>query len=255
MSIDVRHEVPISYSVYNVFSRYWWGQADPLYAALLRRGDSVSIVSVEVSDEEFERLVDTADEILLSSEEPTELATAKSFKRALLRRGRRDTHAVRNPGHPATVRNAAADFATFHNFDPKRVDYAPRVTVPSQIPVVGSCEWVLYRSNKWGEGTHDYIHEITSHPRVMVGIVGDRGGKMTKVPKRIQQTKSVSLIGKCLGWQFTDKDGESMETKVTRCQWWWSKPGRALLAVEDKRRIVAIVWGGKLNVEARGIVG
>jgi len=31
--------------------------------------------------------------------------------------------------------------------------------------------------------------------------------------------------------------------------------GTALLVVEDKRHVAAIIWGGALGVECRGIVG
>lgn len=159
---------------------------------------------------------------------------------------------------PPSARSGIAGFARFHNFDPKRVEYSSLANIPKTICVVGYCEWVTYRSDKWREGTHDYIHEITSYPKVVVGVVGSTDGQIRKVPKRIQNTRSVSLIGKCLGWGHMgiDGDGEGQEARPRgNYEWWWSSPGKALIVTHNRRKVVAIVWGGELNMEARGIVG
>lgn len=78
-NVEVTYRLPIGYGTFNVFSRYWWGQGDPLYAVLSRRGTSVDWVTVEASQAEVDRLLDTAHEILESSEDPGERNAAEAF--------------------------------------------------------------------------------------------------------------------------------------------------------------------------------
>lgn len=54
----------LSYATYNVYQRWWWGQGDPLYVVLSRRGDSVDIVAVEATPAELERLIEVSHQIL-----------------------------------------------------------------------------------------------------------------------------------------------------------------------------------------------
>jgi hypothetical protein len=71
--------VELTYADLNVFQRYWWGQWDPLYAVLSRRGNSVSRVTLEASEEELERLHDVAEEIVQKSDDSGEVRTAKAY--------------------------------------------------------------------------------------------------------------------------------------------------------------------------------
>lgn len=54
----------IGYGVYNVFQHYWYGQGDPLYAVLSRRGPSVDWVEVTLSAAERRRMDEVATTIL-----------------------------------------------------------------------------------------------------------------------------------------------------------------------------------------------
>jgi len=81
-----RYNIPLSYGLYNIFQRYWWGQGDPLYAVLSRRGHSVDWVDVEMSRTELDRLHEVAEEILTSGE-PQEKRVAKQFLRSSKREG------------------------------------------------------------------------------------------------------------------------------------------------------------------------
>jgi len=71
--------VELTYADLNVFQRYWWGQWDPLYAVLSRRGNSVGRVTLEASEEELERLQDVAEEIIRKSDDSGEVRTAKAY--------------------------------------------------------------------------------------------------------------------------------------------------------------------------------
>jgi len=182
------------------------------------------------------------------------------------RRRRREPQTTRFK-RPKTRGNPAAEprdatraedvFSRFHARDPKRFGKFP-FEIPASIYHVGFCSWVTYRSDKWNDGTHDYIHDIDSFPRVKCCVAKLEGleGKKISVPQRIRGTQTLTQIGlKSLGIGFVDFDDEDMEIKTPRCRWYWSDRGKALICVQDQKRLVAIVWGGKLDVEARGIVG
>lgn len=73
-------QVKIGYGVYNVYQRYWYGQNDPLYAVLSRRGFWMNSVQIEASIEEIKALQRTTEEILEKSQDPSEVYTAKCFQ-------------------------------------------------------------------------------------------------------------------------------------------------------------------------------
>jgi len=158
---------------------------------------------------------------------------------------------------PRGLKKALASFEGFHRYDPKNVAKLPStVRIPSHVYVPGPCKYVTYRSDKWNDGSYDYIHDIDSYPRVKLGIIGKRNGRKTKVPKRISDNATLIMIRtRALGFGYTNNDNETVDCTVSRCSWFWHPTGRALLLIEDKRRLAAIVWGGDLGFEDRGIVG
>ena len=159
--------------------------------------------------------------------------------------------------NPKGLRRAVEVFEDFHDFDVRDVgQFASSVRIPPRVYKAGPCQWVTYRSDKWGKGTYDYIHDIETKPRVKVGLVSSRTHTTIKVPKRIQQTETLTFLGRALGFGYLDADGEEVEAKLGRgYEWYWSSAGRALILIASKRRVHAIIWGGGLNVERRGIVG
>jgi len=82
--------IKIGYDTLNIFQRYWEGQGDPLYALLSRRGNSVDIVTVKVSKEELERLIDQAKEILRKGDK-----IEKRVAKATLGRLKKAGHKIR----------------------------------------------------------------------------------------------------------------------------------------------------------------
>lgn len=61
--IEVWNVVPVTYAAHLMFARHYEGMGDPLYAVMSRRGNGVSIVDVEMSDDEYERVIDLAAEL------------------------------------------------------------------------------------------------------------------------------------------------------------------------------------------------
>lgn len=82
-SFDVGIPIRLGYDTFNVYQRWWWGQNDPLYAVLSRRGSSVDWVVVEASPAEIERLIEVSHEILADD---TSEAGEKRTARATLAR-------------------------------------------------------------------------------------------------------------------------------------------------------------------------
>jgi hypothetical protein len=77
-----------------------------------------------------------------------------------------------------------------------------------------------------------------------------------KVPLAIRNATTLTQIGlRALGFAF-EYDGDEHEAKVPAgTEWFWSQTARALYLIQKKRQLIAVVWGGNLNVEPRGIVG
>jgi hypothetical protein len=159
---------------------------------------------------------------------------------------------VRPPG----VSQATKTFESFNEYPSKGVSkFAKEIVVPERMPSPGPCRWVTYRSDKWKNGTHDYIHKISSYPRVKCVMAGE-DYPTVKVPLKVRNATTLTQIGlRALGFAF-EYDGEEYEAKVPAgTEWFWSQSARALYLIQNKRKLIALVWGGQLNVEARGIVG
>jgi len=164
------------------------------------------------------------------------------------------------------INRAIDSFESFHDYPYRNIGELGLRAIPEVVYVAGACRWVTYRSNKWNDGTHEYIHEIDSHPRVVLAYakpmeleVGDDRIVETarrRLPARVRADNQVlSRIGKCLGWAFTIDDDQFEADAPSKTDWWWSPSGKALFAIEDMRTLHVVVWGGRLDVEDRGIVG
>lgn len=166
-----------------------------------------------------------------------------------------------NPGHrigtrPPGVSQATKTFEDFNEYPSKgATKFAREIVVPERMPSPGPCRWLTYRSNKWNDGTHDYIHTITSYPRVKCAMAGEKYPTI-KIPIKIREANTLTQIGlRALGFAF-EYDDHEYEAKVPAgTEWFWSQTARALYLIQNKRKLVALIWGGTLNVEARGIVG
>lgn len=79
-------DIEIGYGTYNVLQRYWWGQGDPLYAVLSRRGNFVDWITVSASDAEIDRLVESAQEAM-ASDNRMEQRVGDLFLKSLKKQG------------------------------------------------------------------------------------------------------------------------------------------------------------------------
>jgi hypothetical protein len=155
---------------------------------------------------------------------------------------------------------AIKKYLDFHQLDPRDIGNFPKAfKIPKEICLAGKAVSISYRSDKLNpatgadEGTIDYIHH---HKDGVKLYRTDLRKTPRKVPKRICEAKWLVLIGDCLEFVYADEDGE-VEAKARRPypELYTIPSGKALLVVEGKRRVSALIWGGKLDVERRGIVG
>jgi hypothetical protein len=159
---------------------------------------------------------------------------------------------------PPGFRVATRLFEDFHQYDVSDTAAFPEsLVIPETVHYPGPCVYVTYLSDKWNDGTHPYIHEIESFPRVNVGLVGGRLEQNKRVPKRVcDNTTVVQLKKKALGYSYMEPDTDKqIELTVRNCEWFWHPQGKALLLIRNKRKLVAIIWGGKLDWKPEGLVG
>lgn len=174
----------------------------------------------------------------------------------------RSRRARANPSD--NLRSAAAQaakekFEEFHRKKPTKIFTRATSPIPAKVRELGKAMFVLYRSSKNDPDTGrpvpkpiDYIHE---HDAGVHCYSPARGGTVA-VPAFIRDAEALVLLGTCLGFAFKDggktREAESIkpfpELYATPC-------GKALLVIQDKTDVLAIVWGGALGVESRGIVG
>lgn len=166
---------------------------------------------------------------------------------------------------PSTPR-ADALYERFQQLGTRFVDEFA-TTIPRVAYDVGPGVNVMYRSGKKDPATLrkpskpiDYIHELEGGVRVY--RCDTTSGKRIQVPSWITDLDDgkhdgLALLGECLGFAYGDKD-DPTEARVRRPypKLFAHPTGHALLVVDyQQQRILAMIWGGSLRVEARGICG
>lgn len=175
---------------------------------------------------------------------------------------RRQIPKINPAGDDNPDREKAIDkYVEFQRLTPNKVgEFAASFLIPTRMRKVGKAKWVTYRSDKIDPATErdpgkpiDYIHE---HDAGVCLYVPD-GRLDTDVPHFITDVRALTKLGSCLGFAFVDADGNDGEGKGKRPlpELYCIPSGKALLVIQDKREILAIMWGGILGVEGRGIVG
>lgn len=144
------------------------------------------------------------------------------------------------------LKKALELYETFYQFEPSSV-VESSLTIPKVVSRVGRMVSVMYASNKWERKTNYYKHDHESP----VYLYEPGGG--TKVPKFITSVDAMPTLGKCMGLVYDDGDGEK-SVAFTGCDLYAIPSGKALVVVKGRRSVVALIWGGKLGVEGRGIV-
>lgn len=153
-------------------------------------------------------------------------------------------------------------YVEFHQFSPRKIGrFHSSFEIPREAKLAGPAVNVLYHSDKLNpttledEGWIDYIHEHEAGVNLYRTDAGF-DGPIRKVPRRIWNAPSLVRLGDSLGFAYEGEDGKLVEGKAKKPlpELYTTPDGKALIVVQSKRRVLALIWGGRLGVEARGIV-
>lgn len=145
-------------------------------------------------------------------------------------------------------------YMEFHDLEPNRIGkFGKGVKIPARAYKLGKAKEVFYHSKKWNDPAN-YKHEhsagvgtYSTNPR--------RGYREVAVPKWFRSCKVLVRLGDCLGYTYEDEHGE-LQAHLTPGggpSLYCTSNGKGLVVVSNGK-IRTLIWGGKLGVEARGIV-
>lgn len=153
-------------------------------------------------------------------------------------------------------------YLDFHKYEAKKIgEFPSSFGIPQDACLIGDALYILYKSSKCDPLTYirpgnpiNYIHEHKAGVKVYTADHHEEGVERV-VPQYIHSVEALTLLGKCLGFGYTDFDGNNVDANCTSCELYSIPSGKALLIIEKKKEVLALIWGGQLNVEPRGIVG
>lgn len=154
-------------------------------------------------------------------------------------------------------------FETFHQFESEDVGaFRKGFKIPREAWYVGEAKTMYYTSDKLNpisgedEGWISYFHPHEGSVRIYL-TDDSQDSELRNIPKWIYGAKALTRLGDCEGFDFINHDGRKVKAEATKPfpEWYTIPSGKALLAIQSKRKVLAIVWGGDLDVEWRGVVG
>lgn len=157
-----------------------------------------------------------------------------------------------------------AKFEEFHARPVRDITaFDARLILPERAALAGVAKQVMYRSDKLNpstkidEGWQDYYHD--HDPGVSLyrcGAAELRNGDVRRVPKWIHEVQQLTWLGQCLGFTFEDDEGNEIQMKGTKPlpDLFCIPSGKALLVIQSRRTVLAMIWGGRLDVKERGII-
>lgn len=149
-------------------------------------------------------------------------------------------------------------FGEFHQLSPKKVgSFGNSFKIPTTAYCVGEATCTYYRSKKWDNVMHEYYHDHEGGVKVYSSLPVEKYNCIkTFVPKYCQVSTLIKL-GDNIGLDFIDLDNEERQLKITKPfpELYCNPTGNCLYIVDEKTVLVALLWGGHLSVQKRGIVG
>lgn len=158
---------------------------------------------------------------------------------------------------------AAQKFLEFHQRQVRRTGVFAEGLIPATAIDVGDATQVLYDSDKLNptsgedEGWVSYYHDHSPGVRLyrcdyQAGLVGDE----RVIPAFVRRARELVWLGRCAGFSYRDHTGREVKARSTEPfpELFCTPNGRALLVIQGKRRLLAMMIGGRLGVEDRGIV-
>ncbi len=172
---------------------------------------------------------------------------------------------------------AATLYERFHRYPPIEIgDFDRDFMIPVRMLRLGPALWTTYRSAKVDPATLkkpkkpvNYIHEHDAGVEAYVTIEegAENGWSGTDspyddvtdavdVPLEFQRAKALVKLGESLGYKFRIGDDEiEAEAEDPLPELYATPDGKCLLVIQDKRDVLAMIWGGALGVFPRGIDG
>lgn len=156
--------------------------------------------------------------------------------------------------------NAVDKYREFNSFDPKKLVYVDGSPIPAKLRCLGEATQIVYESMKVipdngvkPRKPQGYFHD---HEGDVFTYVPDAAGD-TDTPSFVLECDALALIGTCIEFSYKGEDGEKGKGKATKPypEVYCTPNGRALLVIQSKKTVLAIIYGGGLGVESRGIVG
>jgi hypothetical protein len=171
-----------------------------------------------------------------------------------MKRYRKNPDVELPPDAPRDFKRGVEKYEEFHDFDPKNYGPLSMGQLPTTVYYAGRMLWTAYASDKWERRNHNYIHDHDHGPKVYVASAAS-GVRAVSLPEWLRNVKTFVKLGRCIGLGFKAPDGNEIEAQGDGTTELYTTPnGKALVVIEGKRRLEAIVWGGNLNVKAAGIV-
>lgn len=161
----------------------------------------------------------------------------------------------KNPSdEPRDLSAGVRKYVEFNDADPKTTGPLSLRQLPEAVYYVGKMKWTAYASKKWEGKSNNYVHDHDDGVKLYM-TKASAGVRAVHLPEWLVRVKTFVKLGRCIGLGFIDPAGVEAESQGDGGSELYCTPnGRALLVIQDKRRLEAIIWGGKLDVQARGIV-
>lgn len=191
--------------------------------------------------------------------------------RTVLARARTTPGLARNPS--PELRQAAIDkFTQFHRYPPIKIEeFHKDFKIPELVVRAGRAKWTTYLSGKVDPATLQkpkrpvsYIHEHNAGVHVYLEPDApevddlDLEPEEVAVPRAFYATDALVKLGDSLGFCVHGERGAEdaeFEFTGTRPELYCVPDGTCLLIVQDRREVIAMIWGGALGVFGRGIDG
>jgi len=143
-------------------------------------------------------------------------------------------------------------------------DWTKELTLKSPFPVewslVGRCVTTYYSSDKWQKDRtffEKYYHDHNKKTQIWMPK-GSRAVKLFGNPPPddiAAPIKAGAMLGYVLDFDIIDPDGQKGKLRPDPGSLLLSGPKKKRLYVLEGQRIVALIWGPKLRVVARGVAG
>lgn len=171
---------------------------------------------------------------------------------------------ARNPDIDEDAEEAIEKYREFHRYDPKKIIVGRGFAIPSRMYRAGKALFVTYQSGKVDPETLrkpnrpvNYIHEHDAGVVTYLSRAVDTDGVSVDVPERFRRVPALTRLGFNLGFAFETADGDKREARATRPypDLYTTPCGKCLLVIQNRKTVLAMMWGGGLGVFARGIDG